>query len=297
MILTHSLAHWPIYSLSVPLIVWPSASPTHWLTIPTLSYLEKNRDSLSRDVTMLLRNSDNALIAALFKAEITTRGTFKAKKGADLGLICHFYILSYNHATIDIYYAKPSTVDCHWKFSINISRSYSDPLNIDKKKAPTTVTSCFTASLTELLTKMNAAEPHFVRCLKSNLKQASNLWVPEMVTRQVRDSFIYVYVGSVHMSAFWCDVRTNGKDEHTHIIYIQLFSYDAASLCRSDGNHSHSSCKFSSYLEFLSCYYILSVCVMYATRPNFIILCSFHPTFMCLFLPITYTYLITYTLT
>ena len=49
-------------------------------------YLEKNRDSLSRDVTMLLRNSDNALIAALFKAEITTRGTFKAKKGADLGM-------------------------------------------------------------------------------------------------------------------------------------------------------------------------------------------------------------------
>ena len=99
------------------------------------------------------------------------------------------------------------------------------------------------------------------------------------------------------MSIFWCDVRTNGKDEHTHIIYIQLFSYDAASLCRSDGNHPHSSCKFSSYWGFPSCYYILSVWVMYATRLYFIMLCSFHPTFMCLFLPITYTYLITDALT
>lgn len=45
-----------------------------------IGFLEKNRDTLSRDVIICLRGSSIPLILALFAAQITATGTFRVKK-------------------------------------------------------------------------------------------------------------------------------------------------------------------------------------------------------------------------
>jgi myosin heavy subunit len=54
-----------------------------------------------------------------------------------------------------------------------------------KKKVIPTLTSTFTSSLGELLVKMNAADPYFIRCLKPNLQQVPNSWQDDMISRQL----------------------------------------------------------------------------------------------------------------
>ncbi len=37
-----------------------------------------------------------------------------------------------------------------------------------------------------LMANLNAAAPHFIRCIKPNLKQAPNNYEPDFVNRQLR---------------------------------------------------------------------------------------------------------------
>jgi hypothetical protein len=55
-----------------------------------------------------------------------------------------------------------------------------------KKKRSGTMAAAFTASLTQLMDKMDAATPHFVRCIKPNPHKEPDLYDDEMVLRQMR---------------------------------------------------------------------------------------------------------------
>ncbi len=58
----------------------------------TEGFLEKNRDTLSHDITLLLRSSGNDLVSALFKAEVSARGSFVVRKGGAGGE--HIHVVS-----------------------------------------------------------------------------------------------------------------------------------------------------------------------------------------------------------
>jgi myosin heavy subunit len=114
-------------------------SVTHYagkVTYQTVNFLEKNRDTVSRDVTALLRLSEVDLVRTLFTSKKDDTGSFKGGRG--------------------------------------------------KKKSASTVCNAFANSLKQLMDKLNAADPHFVRCIKPNLKKAPSLFVDDMVTRQLR---------------------------------------------------------------------------------------------------------------
>ena len=53
-----------------------------------------------------------------------------------------------------------------------------------RKKA--TIASHFKASLADLMTKMMAAQPHFIRCIKPNKRQVADVFDEDMVLRQLR---------------------------------------------------------------------------------------------------------------
>eukprot|EP00052_Salpingoeca_macrocollata_P017135 m.138842 g.138842 ORF g.138842 m.138842 type:complete len:1065 (-) comp20285_c0_seq3:49-3243(-) len=65
-----------------------SFAVTHYaakVTYTTENFLEKNRDSISRDVTACLRHSSNVLVSAMFAAPLTKTGTFKVNKAKRAG--------------------------------------------------------------------------------------------------------------------------------------------------------------------------------------------------------------------
>ena len=107
------------------------------VTYNTEAFLEKNRDTVSRDITSLLRLSEVPLVKRLFTSKRDETGSFKGGRG-------------------------------------------------HKKATSSTVCGAFAASLHQLMGKLNAADPHFVRCIKPNLKKAPKLWIEDMVARQLR---------------------------------------------------------------------------------------------------------------
>jgi myosin-3 len=49
-----------------------------------------------------------------------------------------------------------------------------------------TLSGQFRASLADLMLKLNAASPHFVRCIKPNLEKQPGMFAAEMVAQQLR---------------------------------------------------------------------------------------------------------------
>eukprot|EP00053_Salpingoeca_punica_P016252 m.152537 g.152537 ORF g.152537 m.152537 type:complete len:1052 (-) comp16919_c0_seq1:355-3510(-) len=122
---------------------------THYagkVTYNTPRFLEKNRDTLSRDVTTCLRQSKNSLVSALFVAAInSSRGTFRVPKGQK---------------------RPPSAGNSSAK--------------------PPTVSSAFLESLQDLVKKLNDTQPHFVRCIKPNTAKKADTWTDDLVKQQLR---------------------------------------------------------------------------------------------------------------
>lgn len=56
---------------------------------------------------------------------------------------------------------------------------------MDKVKK-TTVGNEFKISLASLMTEMSAAQPHFIRCIKPNLKKIPNDYSDELITKQLK---------------------------------------------------------------------------------------------------------------
>ncbi len=118
----------------------------------TNGFLEKNRDNLSRDVGKMLTLSRDELISALFRAERTARGSFVVLKNSGVYLFFLSRLLN----------AAPT------------------------KRATPSVTASFSESLTELVAKLTASEPQFIRCIKPNPKQSAGVWVDDVVARQLK---------------------------------------------------------------------------------------------------------------
>lgn len=110
-------------------------------------FLERNRDSLPLDVSVVLRLAKNALVAELFG-----------------------------------YVNDPKKKKKDQKIEDEIAEIKKDM----EKSKKSTVGADFKISLALLMTEMTAAQPHFIRCIKPNLKKIPNDYNDEQITKQLK---------------------------------------------------------------------------------------------------------------
>nr|XP_022321566.1 myosin-IIIb-like isoform X3 [Crassostrea virginica] len=140
-----------------------------------MGFLEKNRDRLPGDVVSMLRASQNAVIRSLFSTPLTKTGNLadgsirsnRQTPASSPGTAGPIQIMAYN--------SKSS--------SMGGSRGSG---STSMTKIQQTVATYFRYSLMDLLAKMVAGSPHFVRCIRPNEQKLPDDFEPDKVTIQLR---------------------------------------------------------------------------------------------------------------
>ncbi|CAK6968570.1 myosin-IIIa isoform X3 [Scomber scombrus] len=133
-------------------------------------FLAKNRDMLPADIILLLRSSENELIRKLVTHPLTKTGNLAHTKGKGINTM-----RSPRTPTRTITFAKPgepADTPYHPRETTNMRTQ--------------TVASYFRYSLMDLLSKMVAGQPHFVRCIKPNNDRQASKFDREKVLVQLR---------------------------------------------------------------------------------------------------------------
>ncbi|XP_071751510.2 myosin-IIIa [Centroberyx gerrardi] len=173
-------------------------------------FLAKNRDTLPADIVLLLRSSENTLVRKLVTHPLTKTGNLAHTKGKGINTIrCP------RTPTRTINFAKMGMLSFYSSFSFSESPSRKLTLSPEKKRLlpvplddtvqtqtvigestchprettnmrTQTVASYFRYSLMDLLSKMVAGQPHFVRCIKPNNDRQANKFDREKVLVQLR---------------------------------------------------------------------------------------------------------------
>uniref|UniRef100_A0A8C0YHA3 non-specific serine/threonine protein kinase n=1 Tax=Cyprinus carpio carpio TaxID=630221 RepID=A0A8C0YHA3_CYPCA len=133
-------------------------------------FLAKNRDALPADIVLLLRSSENELIRKLVTHPLTKTGLlFTLYK-----YLTPLVGLPFQHAEFFVFAKAESTGDAthHPRETTNMKTQ--------------TVASYFRYSLMDLLSKMVAGQPHFVRCIKPNNDRQAHKFDREKVLIQLR---------------------------------------------------------------------------------------------------------------
>uniref|UniRef100_A0A9J8A1T0 non-specific serine/threonine protein kinase n=1 Tax=Cyprinus carpio carpio TaxID=630221 RepID=A0A9J8A1T0_CYPCA len=138
-------------------------------------FLAKNRDALPADIVLLLRSSENELIRKLVTHPLTKTGNLahtkgKAASSARMGT-------QQSQSTINF-----DKVRC---FAESTGDATHHPRETTNMKTQT-VASYFRYSLMDLLSKMVAGQPHFVRCIKPNNDRQAHKFDREKVLIQLR---------------------------------------------------------------------------------------------------------------
>ncbi|XP_062516567.1 myosin-IIIb-like [Corticium candelabrum] len=126
----------------------------------TDGFLEKNRDTLPSGVTEMLQISKNSLLNTIFRGTITRTGTLALQ--------------------------SRRAVDHKSRMKSRAVRGARGAPAGKSTKKSMTVGSQFKSSLEVLMEKMNAARPHFIRCIKPNKAKASNCFEDDYVEAQLR---------------------------------------------------------------------------------------------------------------
>ncbi|KAM9308116.1 myosin-IIIa [Gastrophryne carolinensis] len=130
-------------------------------------FLEKNRDTLPADIVLLLRSSENNLIRILVTNPLTKTGNLAHTK---------------TRARLSSQASSSRTRSSHNKGEFGESRHPRETTNMKTQ----TVASYFRYSLMDLLSKMVAGQPHFVRCIKPNNDRLASKFDREKVLVQLR---------------------------------------------------------------------------------------------------------------
>uniref|UniRef100_A0A665X664 non-specific serine/threonine protein kinase n=1 Tax=Echeneis naucrates TaxID=173247 RepID=A0A665X664_ECHNA len=130
-------------------------------------FLAKNRDTLPADIVLLLRSSENELVRKLVTHPLTKTGNLAHTKGKGINTM----------------HTRTPTR------TITFSGEHGDtpyhPRETTNMRTQT-VASYFRYSLMDLLSKMVAGQPHFVRCIKPNNDRQANKFDREKVLVQLR---------------------------------------------------------------------------------------------------------------
>ncbi|XP_075127832.1 myosin-IIIa isoform X2 [Leptodactylus fuscus] len=130
-------------------------------------FLEKNRDTLPADIVLLLRSSENNLIQILVTNPLTKTGNLAHTK---------------TKARINSQSWATQKTSSHNKGDFGDARHPRESTNMKTQ----TVASYFRYSLMDLLSKMVAGQPHFVRCIKPNNDRLPSKFDREKVLVQLR---------------------------------------------------------------------------------------------------------------
>ncbi|ELU11296.1 hypothetical protein CAPTEDRAFT_226099 [Capitella teleta] len=126
-------------------------------------FLEKNRDRLASEMISVMRLSQISLVRSLFNSHITKTGN-----------------LAYNSLGSGANSANSSTGS-----SVSI-RSASNGTSSSQSRTQQTIATYFRYSLMDLLSKMVAGTPHFVRCIRPNVENSPGFFDKEKVMLQLR---------------------------------------------------------------------------------------------------------------
>uniref|UniRef100_A0A673YPI6 non-specific serine/threonine protein kinase n=1 Tax=Salmo trutta TaxID=8032 RepID=A0A673YPI6_SALTR len=153
-------------------------------------FLSKNRDTLPADIVLLLRSSENQLIRKLVTHPLTKTGNLAHTKGKGMNTLMSMpRTPAHPHRTMN--FAKMGVLKL---FSSSMSLCEGDTGTGETTHHPRestnmrtqTVASYFRYSLMDLLSKMVAGQPHFVRCIKPNNDRQASKFDREKVLVQLR---------------------------------------------------------------------------------------------------------------
>ncbi|XP_059391033.1 myosin-IIIa-like isoform X3 [Carassius carassius] len=148
-------------------------------------FLAKNRNALPADIVLLLRSSENELIRKLVTHPLTKTGNLAHTKGkaASSARMC----TQQSQPTIN--FAKLEGLMLFSTVSFSEAESTGDTIHHPRETTnmkTQTVASYFRYSLMDLLSKMVAGQPHFVRCIKPNNDRQAHKFDREKVLIQLR---------------------------------------------------------------------------------------------------------------
>ncbi|XP_077994615.1 myosin-IIIa-like [Glandiceps talaboti] len=136
-----------------------------------VGFLEKNRDSLNQNLTGCLKNSENPFINKLFRAKISSTGSIHRRNDGR----------SKDRKAILLCPSRPQRQSGDQQ-----KQKVSATKKSDNKNQQTTLSSCFKESLTDLMEKVLAAEPQFIRCIKPNHQKQGRRYEDKVVLDQLR---------------------------------------------------------------------------------------------------------------
>ncbi|KAM6953389.1 myosin-IIIa [Aplochiton taeniatus] len=159
-------------------------------------FLAKNRDTLPADIVLLLRSSENELTRKLVTHPLTKTGNLAHTKGKGMNTL-----RSPRTPNRTINFTKPSrklTFTSETKHMLALPLDHTVQSKTGESGESThhprettnmrtqTVASYFRYSLMDLLSKMVAGQPHFVRCIKPNNDRLAHKFDREKVLVQLR---------------------------------------------------------------------------------------------------------------
>ncbi|XP_060574389.1 LOW QUALITY PROTEIN: unconventional myosin-XVI-like, partial [Ruditapes philippinarum] len=136
--------------------------------------LEKNRDTLPNSILYTMKTSNHLLIKELFQSRISRTGSLAPSARQRRN----------SRRTVK---KSSSPFEFFKKFKTNNKEQKKQTKNVSvEKKGPSTMAFHFRNSLNELISKLQASSPHFVRCIKPNTTKSAFTFVPEYVLAQLR---------------------------------------------------------------------------------------------------------------
>ncbi|XP_064797093.1 myosin-IIIa [Oncorhynchus masou masou] len=154
---------------------FPQATDQTLVIYNAAGFLSKNRDTLPADIVLLLRSSENQLIRKLVTHPLTKTGNLAHTKGKGMNTLMSMpRTPAHPHRTMNFAKGDTGTGETthHPRESTNMRTQ--------------TVASYFRYSLMDLLSKMVAGQPHFVRCIKPNNDRQASKFDREKVLVQLR---------------------------------------------------------------------------------------------------------------
>ncbi|XP_068603891.1 myosin-IIIa [Brachionichthys hirsutus] len=147
-------------------------------------FLAKNKDTLPADIILLLRSSEDDLTCKLVTHPLTRTGNLAQTKGKGVNTM-----RGPRTPTRTVTFAKLGVLNLYSHFSFSEPGEPGDtpyhPRETTNMRTQT-VASYFRYSLMDLLSKMVAGQPHFVRCIKPNNDRQANKFDREKVLLQLR---------------------------------------------------------------------------------------------------------------
>ncbi|CAG2195488.1 DFNB30 [Mytilus edulis] len=146
-----------------------------------MGFLEKNRDRLPGDVVNMLRASENVVVKSLFQTHLTKTGNLasgsRGPTPATSALSSPFGSMS--SINVQSYSSKQST-------GFGGMGGSKGSASTSMTRIQQTVATYFRYSLMDLMSKMVAGTPHFVRCIRPNADNLPDQFDNEKVTVQLR---------------------------------------------------------------------------------------------------------------